>query len=79
MISQSFISELIDRVDVYDVVNRRVPLKDKGDRGWACCPFHNEKTSSFSVSRSKNFYHCFGSMFDCYPVFQHLGMVYRFR
>ncbi|MBQ8829638.1 MAG: DNA primase [Burkholderiaceae bacterium] len=60
MISQSFISELIDRVDVYDVVNRRVPLKDKGDRGWACCPFHNEKTSSFSVSRSKNFYHCFG-------------------
>lgn len=60
MIASSFISELLDRVDVYDVVNRRVPLKDKGDRGWACCPFHNEKTSSFSVSRTKQFYHCFG-------------------
>lgn len=60
MISASFISELIERADCYEVVNRRVPLKPKGDNGWACCPFHDEKTSSFSVSRSKNFYHCFG-------------------
>lgn len=60
MISPSFISDLLDRVDCYEVVNRRVPLKPKGDNGWACCPFHNEKTSSFSVSHGKQFYHCFG-------------------
>ncbi|MCD8338763.1 MAG: DNA primase, partial [Burkholderiales bacterium] len=59
-ISSSFIKELIDRADVFEVVNRRVPLKVKGPNGWACCPFHNEKTPSFSVNRDKQFYHCFG-------------------
>ncbi len=60
MISPSFIKELIDRVDIYEVVNRRIPLQAKGETGWACCPFHNEKTASFSVSRDKQFFHCFG-------------------
>lgn len=59
-IAQSFIKELLERVDIYDTINRRITLKTKGDNGWACCPFHNEKTSSFSVSRQKQFYHCFG-------------------
>ncbi len=60
MISQSFIRDLIDRADIFEVVNRRVPLTVKGKTGWACCPFHNEKTPSFSVDREKGFYHCFG-------------------
>ncbi len=60
MISPSFVKELLDRVDIFDVINRRVPLKLKGSKGWACCPFHNEKTSSFSVDRPKQFFYCFG-------------------
>ncbi len=60
MISPSFTKELLDRVDIFDVINRRVPLKLKGSKGWACCPFHNEKTSSFSVDRPKQFFYCFG-------------------
>ncbi len=59
-IAQSFIKDLLERVDIFDTINRRVALKVKGENGWACCPFHNEKTSSFSVSRQKQFYHCFG-------------------
>ncbi|WP_283590609.1 DNA primase [Turicimonas muris] len=59
-IAQSFIKDLLERVDIFDTINRRITLKVKGENGWACCPFHNEKTSSFSVSRQKQFYHCFG-------------------
>ena len=58
--AQSFIKDLLERVDIFDTINRRITLKVKGENGWACCPFHNEKTSSFSVSRQKQFYHCFG-------------------
>ena len=43
-----------------EVVNRRVPLQQKGASAWACCPFHNEKSPSFSVNRERGFYHCFG-------------------
>ncbi|MEW6646764.1 MAG: DNA primase [Pseudomonadota bacterium] len=59
-IPQQFIDELISRVDIVDVIDARVPLKKKGREHVACCPFHNEKTPSFTVSQDKQFYHCFG-------------------
>ncbi len=59
-IPQQFIDELISRVDIVDVIDARVPLKKKGHEHVACCPFHNEKTPSFTVSQTKQFYHCFG-------------------
>jgi DNA primase len=59
-IPQSFIDELLNRVDIVDVIEQRVPLKKAGREYHACCPFHNEKTPSFTVSPSKQFYHCFG-------------------
>ncbi len=60
MIPQSFIDDLLTRVDVVDVVESYVPLKRSGSNFSARCPFHNEKTPSFTVSQSKQFYHCFG-------------------
>jgi len=60
MVAQSFIQELLNRVDIVDVITRHLPLKKKGVNFTACCPFHDEKTPSFSVSQSKQFYHCFG-------------------
>ena len=59
-IPQSFIDDLIARSDIVEVINSRVPLKRKGKEYMACCPFHNEKTPSFTVSETKQFYHCFG-------------------
>jgi len=59
-IPQNFIDELLSRTDIVDVINRRVPLKKAGRDYQACCPFHTEKTPSFTVSPSKQFYHCFG-------------------
>jgi DNA primase len=59
-IPAQFIDELLNRVDVVDVINRRVPLKKVGREFQACCPFHDEKTPSFTVSPQKQFYHCFG-------------------
>ena len=59
-IPREFIDELLARLDVVEVINRRVPLKKSGKDFKACCPFHNEKTPSFTVSRPKQFYHCFG-------------------
>ena len=60
MIPQSFVQELLARVDVVDVVDRHVKLKRAGANYVACCPFHSEKTPSFTVSQTKQFYHCFG-------------------
>lgn len=60
LIPKSFISNLLERVDIVDVINQRLTLKKKGTNHSACCPFHNEKTPSFSVNQKKQFYHCFG-------------------
>lgn len=59
-IPQSFIDDLLQRADIVDYINARVPLTKKGKNYGACCPFHDEKTPSFSVSREKQFYYCFG-------------------
>ena len=59
-IPRSFIDDLLNRVDIVEIIDARVPLKKKGREYWACCPFHGEKTPSFSVSPAKQFYHCFG-------------------
>ena len=55
-----FLDELIARTDIVELINRYVPLKKKGNNFWACCPFHHEKTPSFSVSQDKQFFKCFG-------------------
>ncbi len=60
MIPQSFIQDLLNRVDIVGVIERYVPLKRAGANYVTCCPFHSEKTPSFTVSASKQFYHCFG-------------------
>ncbi|MDH2997295.1 DNA primase [Pasteurellaceae bacterium LFhippo2] len=60
MIPRPFIDDLIARTDIVELINSRVKLKKAGHNYQACCPFHHEKTPSFSVSPSKQFYHCFG-------------------
>ena len=59
-IPRAFIDDLIARVDIVDIIDARVPLKQAGKNFLARCPFHTEKSPSFSVSREKQFYHCFG-------------------
>jgi len=59
-IPQAFIDDLIARADIIEVVGNRVTLKKAGREYKACCPFHDEKTPSFTVSPTKGFYHCFG-------------------
>jgi DNA primase len=60
LIPRQFIDDLLARVDIVDVVDEYVPLKKGGKDHKACCPFHNEKSPSFTVSADKQFYHCFG-------------------
>ncbi|MGQ9684809.1 MAG: DNA primase [Thiobacillaceae bacterium] len=60
MIPQDFIQTLLDRTDIVDVIERYIPLRKAGANYQALCPFHSEKTPSFTVSPSKQFYHCFG-------------------
>ena len=59
-IPQSFIDDLVARADIVEVIDAHVPLKQAGREYKACCPFHDEKTPSFTVSPDKQFYHCFG-------------------
>jgi DNA primase len=59
-IPRDFIDRLLERVDIVDLIGARVPLKKAGRDYQACCPFHIEKTPSFTVSQTKQFYHCFG-------------------
>ncbi|MEQ8426306.1 MAG: DNA primase [Gammaproteobacteria bacterium] len=60
LIPQQFIDDLLARTDIVDVIDGYVPLKRAGKNHQACCPFHDEKTPSFTVSQQKQFYHCFG-------------------
>lgn len=59
-IPQDFIDELVMRSDIVELIDSRIPLRKAGREYVACCPFHNEKTPSFTVSAEKQFYHCFG-------------------
>ena len=59
-IPHSFVDDVLARTDVVDIIDSRVPLKKAGHEYKACCPFHDEKTPSFTVSPNKQFYHCFG-------------------
>ncbi len=59
-IPQTFIDDLLSRVNIVDVVDSRIRLKKAGKNHSACCPFHNEKTPSFTVASDKQFYYCFG-------------------
>lgn len=58
--NSNFTDELRERLSIVDVVGKRVPLTKKGQNFWGCCPFHNEKTPSFSVNEERGRYHCFG-------------------
>lgn len=61
LVPRSFINDILAKADIVDVVNSRVKLKKAGSNNYqACCPFHHEKTPSFTVSKNKQFYHCFG-------------------
>ncbi len=60
LIPQDFLDQLLTRLDIVELIDARVPLKKTGRDYSACCPFHNEKTPSFTVSPDKQFYHCFG-------------------
>ena len=58
--SEDWIQELLAKVNLVDLIGEYVTLQNKSGRWWACCPFHNEKTPSFSVTPDKGFFHCFG-------------------
>lgn len=61
LVPRSFINDILAKADIVDVVNSRIKLKKAGSNNYqACCPFHHEKTPSFTVSKNKQFYHCFG-------------------
>ncbi len=60
LIPRQFIDDLLARTDIVDLVEKHVPLKKAGKNYQACCPFHTEKSPSFTVSADKQFYHCFG-------------------
>ncbi len=80
LIPQHFIDELLSRIDIIDIIDTYVPLKKGGKNHQACCPFHDEKTPSFTVSQQKQFYHCFGcgangSAISFLMDFLHMGFV----
>ncbi len=80
MIPEDFIQQLLARVDIVEVIDRRVPLKKAGQNYQACCPFHKEKSPSFTVSPSKQFYHCFGCGAHGSAIgflMEHAGMSFR--
>lgn len=79
-IPQDFIDELLNRLDIVEVIDSRVKLKKTGKNYSACCPFHKEKTPSFSVSPDKQFYYCFGcgasgTALGFLMDYEHLGFI----
>jgi DNA primase len=79
-IPQDFLEQLLSRVDIVEVIDARVPLRKTGRDYSACCPFHAEKTPSFTVSPTKQFYHCFGcgahgSAIGFLMAYEHLGFI----
>lgn len=77
-IPQDFLDRLLGCTDLVEVINSRIPLKRAGNEFVACCPFHDEKTPSFSVSPSKQFYYCFGcgvhgNVIDFLMAYEHLS------
>ena len=60
LIPQNFIDDLVQRIDVVEVIGSRIEIKKAGKEYKGLCPFHTEKTPSFTVSQDKGFYHCFG-------------------
>lgn len=74
LIPQAFIDDLLSRADIIDVIDKRVPLKKSGKNYSACCPFHTEKTPSFSVQPERQFYYCFG----CGAAGNAIGFVMNF-
>jgi len=80
MIPKPFIDDLVNRIDIVEIIGSRLQLKKAGSNFIALCPFHNEKTPSFTVSPSKQFFHCFGcgahgSAIGFLMQFEHLGFV----
>ncbi len=75
MIPESFIQELLSRIDIVEVINKVSPLKRTGKNFMCCCPFHKEKTPSFSVSQQKQFFKCFG----CGASGNAIGFVMRYE
>lgn len=79
-IPQDFLDHLLSRIDIVDVIDRRVSLRKAGREYMACCPFHTEKTPSFTVSPVKQFYHCFGcgahgTVIGFLMEYEHLGFL----
>ena len=60
LIPRDFILDLIARTSILDVISKRVKMKKKGNNYFGCCPFHDEKTASFSLNEKKQIYYCFG-------------------
>ena len=59
----AFVAQVDAQTDILQVVQSYVPMKRRGNRYWGCCPFHHEKTPSFSVVPDKGFFYCFGCVF----------------
>ena len=79
-IDRDFINDLPNRVDIVGLINKRVALKKAGKDYKACCPFHEEKTPSFTVVPTKEIYHCFGcgesgGIIDFVMKYDHLSFV----
>lgn len=79
-IPESTIQEISDKASIVDVVSEYTSLTNKGDKHWGCCPFHNEKTASFTVTEDKNMFYCFGcqkggSIFTFIMEIEHMSFV----
>ncbi len=79
-ISENVIQEISDKISIVDVVSEYTSLKQKGDKFWGCCPFHTEKTPSFTVTENKNMFYCFGcqkggSVFNFIMEAEHMNFV----